>query len=303
MNTIARKLVLSIVTVVLTVIALGTTTFAWFTLTNTAQVQPFQAQIIADTGIEISIGDSTGDPVSKQWVTQLTTEAIESYINTTYPGFRFNHVTTSDGETYNTLGLTSLTEAGGGWLEIPIHFRSNSSNTIYWTNVTLTSGSASWMPDVNFTTASGAQATTATSINVDAAHAVRISIQKYAAGLSNGFVVYELPATANNQVLGTGGDLSNGGVNGVGDDGAMNYYYVKTGSLPFGVETVETIESQTTIANEEVLVMLGNQAQTAGAFYYGRVVIRVWVEGWDANAYNSILNRFIQASFTFVGNE
>lgn len=300
MNTIARKLVLSIVTVVLTVVALGTTTFAWFTLTNTAQVQPFQAQIIADTGIEISIGDTTGDPISKQWVTQLTTAAIESYINAEYPGFRFNHVTTLDGETYNTLGLTSLTEAGGGWLEIPIHFRSNSSDTIYWTNVTLTSGSAPWMPDVNFTTASGALATTAATINVDAAHAVRISIQKYAEGLSNGFVVYELPATANNQVLGTGGDLYNGGI---GNNGAMNYYYVKTGSLPFGADSVEVIESQTTITNEEILVMLGDQAQTAGAFYYGRVVIRVWVEGWDANAYNSILNRFIQASFTFVGNE
>jgi len=59
MNKIARKLVLSILTVVLTVAALGTTTFAWFTLTNTSVVQPFQAQIVSDTGIEIAIGQPT----------------------------------------------------------------------------------------------------------------------------------------------------------------------------------------------------------------------------------------------------
>jgi hypothetical protein len=303
MSKIARKLVLSIVTVVLTVFALGTTTFAWFTLTNTAQVQPFQAQIIADTGIEISIGDTVGDPVNKQWVTQLTTASVEAWINATYPGFRFNHVTTLDGSTYNTLGMTSLTEAAGGWLEIPIHFRSNSSDTIFWTNVTLTSGLASWVPDVDFIGASGNPVTSGNSIQVDAAHAMRISIEKYAAGLTNGFVVYELPAAGANVVLGTGGNLADGVGVGLGNAGAMNFYYQKTGMLPFGADNVSVIESQTSIVSEEVLVMNSGQAIFAGANYYGRIVIRIWVEGWDANAYNSILNRFISASFTFVGNE
>ena len=57
MTKMTRKLLLSIITVVLTVVALGTTTFAWFTLTNTAQIQEFEAKIIADSGIEIAIGD------------------------------------------------------------------------------------------------------------------------------------------------------------------------------------------------------------------------------------------------------
>ena len=58
MTKLTRKLLLSVLTVVLTVVALGTTTFAWFTLTNTAQIQSFDAEIIADSGIEIAIGNA-----------------------------------------------------------------------------------------------------------------------------------------------------------------------------------------------------------------------------------------------------
>jgi hypothetical protein len=37
------------------------------------------------------------------------------------------------------------------------------------------------------------------------------------------------------------------------------------------------------------------------ADYFGQVMIRVWLEGWDANAYNSILSRIITTSFEFTG--
>ena len=102
MNKIARKLVLSALTVVLTVVALGTTTFAWFTLTNTAVVQPFQASIVADTGIEVSL-----DGVD--WYTTLTEELIEQYILDTYETFQFTHLTTTTGvDNFNTLSAIVL---------------------------------------------------------------------------------------------------------------------------------------------------------------------------------------------------
>jgi hypothetical protein len=100
MNSITRKLVLSVLTVVLTVIALGTTTFAWFTLTNTSIIQPFEAQVVSDTGIEVAVGAVNADPLTLSWQTTITTQDIYDYVELAYPaGFEFTHVTTVDGAT------------------------------------------------------------------------------------------------------------------------------------------------------------------------------------------------------------
>ena len=50
MSSIARKLVLSVVAVLISVLAFGTTTFAWFTITNVSEVQEFQSDIVVDNG-------------------------------------------------------------------------------------------------------------------------------------------------------------------------------------------------------------------------------------------------------------
>lgn len=305
MNKIARKLVLSIVSVVLAVFALGTTTFAWFTLTNTATVQPFEAQIVADTGIEIAIGTYTLAPTELNWVTTLTTAEVEAYIASAYSNFRFNAVTTPNGSTYYTLGDAGLTVATSGWLELPIHFRSNSADRILWTGVTLTSdGQLPWVADTNFTDASGTARIIGESINIDAANGMRIGIEGVVGGLTN-YEVYERAAGVfGNVVLNTGGDLSNGGI---GDPGAMNYYYAKTGALVPGTATVSAIESFTSIAYDELdpltyipVLDLGDGTD-AERTYFGTMTIRIWLEGWDANVYNSVLDRMIYASFQFTG--
>ncbi len=107
MSSIARKLVLSVVTVLISVLVFGTTTFAWFTITNVSEVQEFQSDIVVDNGIEVSLDGTT-------WVTALTTEMIDTYIAAQYPGgFAFNHVTTTTGHSnFNTLGTLGVTDDG-----------------------------------------------------------------------------------------------------------------------------------------------------------------------------------------------
>ncbi|PKK96903.1 MAG: hypothetical protein CVV58_03975 [Tenericutes bacterium HGW-Tenericutes-3] len=297
MNNIARKLVLSALTVVLTVVALGTTTFAWFTLTNTAVVQPFQASIVADTGIEVSL-----DGVD--WYTTLTEATVENYITTTYGSFAFTHLTTSTGfSNFNTLGATGLEAAASGWLQIPIYFRSNSATAIDWTAVTLTSPVAAWQTDVAFNSTTGA-VTAGSFIDIDAANAMRISVQGTVASATK-VVVYEKATGVNqNVVLGGDGltpvDYSNSGT---GVAGSYNYYQVKTGALIPGTDavvvapTVTAVNATTGIQRVTDL----NADTTYGTAYWGQIMIRIWVEGWDADAYNSILAREITAGFTFVG--
>jgi hypothetical protein len=303
MNKIARKLVLSVLTVVLTVIALGTTTFAWFTLTNTSVVQPFQAQIVSDTGIEIALDNPLATlPSELNWVTTLTTTALNDYISAAYGGnFKFNHVTTANGVTFETLGVSSLTPATGGWLEIPLHFRSNTAEQIQWSAVTLTSTAANWPTDVTFTYVDNVVYNPAQPISIDASDAMRIAIIGDLDLQPGNVVAYEKPASSVNIVLSTGGDLSDGVGVGLGDAGAMNYYYRKNNTLPFGAAAVTTLLTTTSLSSNPILDMGDGVAAEAGAAYYGEIMIRIWLEGWDANSFNSVLNRVISASFTFVG--
>jgi hypothetical protein len=299
MNNIARKLVLSALTVVLTVVALGTTTFAWFTLTNTAVVQPFEAQIVADTGIEVSL-----DTVD--WYTTLQTATINSYITDTYGSFRFTHVTTANGySNFNTLGATGLTNTSSGYLEIPVHFRSNSASAIDWIAVTLTSSLTPWTADVDFNATTGA-VTSGGAIPQDASNAMRVSVQGIVAADPAHVVVFERAATNNNNVVldtdGIVADFSNAANGSIGDAGSYNYYFEKTGALVPGTDTVLTADSIQLIneANAQRIVDLTADT-TYGTVYYGQVTIRVWLEGWDADSYNSLLARLIQTSFTFKG--
>lgn len=313
MNTIARKLVLSVLTVVLTVIALGTTTFAWFTLTNTSVVQPFTADITADTGIEMALGvPVAGEEDDLEWLTVLTAADVEQYIFDTYGAFTFNHVTTLDAVDYFTLGPTSLTGTTTGYLSIPLNFRSNSANQIQWTNVSLSSTEAPWQADISFVGAKGTSYTSGDSININAADSMRIAILGTVGGLSS-VVGYENPDSITNVVLGGGvanpQDLSDGNswtdpitsiVYAAGDNGAMNYYFAKTNMLPFGADAVSVLDTITSVAGSPAVTDL-SASTTSGAAFYGTIIVRIWIEGWDANAYNSILSRAITASFQFTG--
>ena len=306
MSKIARKLVLSVLTVVLTVAALGTTTFAWFTLTNTAVVQPFSANITTDTGIEFAIGDlEVGqNPSTLNWVNQLSATVVQNWIESKYGQFTFTHVTTTNAVDYFTLGATALTGTTSGYLTIPLHFRSNTANHILWSAVTLTAPTTSYTADTSFVGAKGTSFISGDTIEIVASDAIRIAILGTVDG-SPVVIGYESPNSTTNAVLGGGianpQNLADGVAVGQGNQGAMNYFYSKNTYLPFGANSVSVLATQVAIAGETILQMAGDSVATAGATYYGQIQIRVWVEGWDANAYNSILGKAISAGFVFDG--
>ncbi len=296
MNRIARKLVLSIVTVVLTVFALGTTTFAWFTLTNTAVVQPFQAQIVSDTGIQVALGDiaSPAGLTGLQWRTTITTEEIENYIDAKYLGnFEFMNVTSPNGFTMNQLG--GVGAPASNYLEINLHFRSSDATEIFWEEVELTATTKGWTTGTTFVDSKGETRLAGSNFNINAADAFRISIRS-----NEGTpIVYENPVSATNTVLGEqpGVPFTNGGV---GMNGSTNYYYEVNQVLPEGHESVTTVGTVTAINGQKVLDMTDDDSIMSDFRYYGSITIRIWLEGWDAEAYNSILSEVITARFRFT---
>jgi len=317
MNSITRKLVLSVLTVVLTVIALGTTTFAWFTLTNTSVIQPFEAQVVSDTGIEVAVGAVGSDPIADLvWKTVITTQDIYDYIELTYDApninnpdgireFRFTHVTTPDGVNFYDLNGLSTTS---GYLEIPLHFRSDNEQKIMWEAVTLSSTPASYLTGVTFTDSSNTLRTAGGNFPANLADAMKISVTGIVnrGTTTSGTTAFENPAGGTNTYSGgfVNKDLRTNAGDGVppyiGANGAQNFYYQSTNTLPSGSESVNTVATLTSLpADQLVLDMASGQVLTADAEYYGYVVVRVWFEGWDAEGYNALLGRMISISLRF----
>ena len=317
MNKLTRKLVLSVLSVVLTVVALGTTTFAWFTITNTATVQPFQAEVIADSGIQIAIGND--DPLSLEWKTTLTTQDIINYMTLTYgvDGFRFNHVTSPDGRNFYTLGVDGIGDGTtSGYLTLPLHFRSDSTSKINWSYVSLAGQDASFTTRVGFTDSKGVYHAANSALLVNPADAMRISITGSQLVDVEGTptptfttLSYENPLSSTNTVLGglAGADLRGttedvlGVPTYIGVNGAQNYFYRSNAVLPGGSQSVNTVATLTALNNNLILDMTAGQQATADAEYYGQVTVRIWFEGWDAEGYNALLGRTILASFRFQG--
>lgn len=315
MKKMTRKLLLSILTVVLTVVVLGTTTFAWFTITNVATVQAYDAELKANEGIEIALGAiPLAGPDQLNWVTNLTAATIEEYIFTNLAnepdGFKFDHVTSANGRNFYTLfaGDTGYEQAvtEEGYIELPLHFRSNTADAIDWTGLTLTATPLAWNSDVSFINVGGIDPiAVGTLLSVDPTDSVRVSftgsvlVETVPTTVTT---VFEKPAQNDNVVLGSGGDLSNGGL---GIAGAMNYFYAKNGVLPIGADAVAVPLAITSVGTIRIVDMTLNtdtqSATYAGADYYGSVVVRIWIEGWDANAFNAILGGTITTSMEFTG--
>jgi hypothetical protein len=299
MSQITRKLLLAVLTVVVTVVTLGTTTFAWFTLTNTSVIQSFDAQVIGDSGIELALSSFSTDPELLNWRTTLTTAEILAYIETRFGAdFRLDAVTTPDGVNFYAVGIGAPgASTTSGYIELPIHFRSANVSEIKWSQVVLTSGVASWRTPIAFTDSLNVVRTANSFLNVDAADAMRISVTGNIATVPT-TIAYENPAEATNTVL--GGLLNQDLTTAVG---ANSFYFNSTATYPGGIMTVSTIDTYTALgAGVKVLDLTAGNALIPGIDleYYGRITIRIWFEGWDAEAYNSLLNRVVSTRFTFA---
>src|SRR5690554_1319203 len=78
MKNLSKKAILSILSLVLTFVALGATTFAWFSLGTTAVVNPFEVQVKGSEGLEITLeGDDN-------WYAVLNSDLIYDYIIAKY---------------------------------------------------------------------------------------------------------------------------------------------------------------------------------------------------------------------------
>ncbi|MGD9887224.1 MAG: hypothetical protein AB7T03_04620 [Bacilli bacterium] len=305
MRKLTNKLFISILTVAFAVIALGTTTFAWFTLSNTATISPFNATVTSGEGIEVSLDEDA-------WYTTIPTSVINAYLFDVTEGthgsnFKLSAVTTADGTTFNKIkndnSALEAAVAEADYIEFTLNFRSSaeSAPSIFWNGVTLTSNGVQWTSDASFTDAKGPVAMGDTSTRF-AANATRILVD----GTTD--IIYELAANENAQAEDElipfsyqpgNSVLSNTAVSTL-PNGARNYFLVKRGVEPFGYDTATASATITDLLANNDTAIITLTAGTGGASaWVGSIVVRVWIEGWDQDSFNAILKDTLTIGLVF----
>jgi len=318
MKKLTQKLVLSVITMALVVVALGTSTFAWFTLTNKASISAFQAQVTAGEGIEITLGDWNGTtyvaPTSSTlWYTVLPETVIETYISNMYTEFRLDNVTSPDGFTFkNEAGTTLSTNSTAPYLEFKLYFRSSAAQTIVWNYASLGGTKDTWI--VNVPSFLDSDSSTTRLLNnpkeVAAWTGARVSVK----GTTATFVYQEPTDTVdgvyNTEVAVDSFDL--GLVDHDSDPLTDSIYVVGAGTgTPYGAAaygiaagkettygtTLPTVAATSTRTATDAVMTLGNLAD---GYYTGDVMVRVWIEGFDADTFDAIFDTELSVQIGFT---
>lgn len=299
MKNVRRKMVLAAIMIIFTIVALGTSTYAWFTLNNTAKVEQIEMTVSAGAGIELSL---TGKDPGYNWKSELTFSDIKNM--STFKFEKFDAVTTEDGKamTYRNNSTAATTDyiEFDLWFKVDnISFAENETGGIFLYDYNnpggtyIESDGKSWTPDVEFTYDDGDVRSPSTSAKTYyAKDAIRLSF-----AYDESSKVFDLSQDSTNPSRGYGYQY-----------GAIDYYNKKTGesisAATTGPEVVYKNQLTRIDGNDNVestsdtKSLVCNLTAEAGSLV-GKTTIRIWLEGWDADCFNAIYSDKITAQLKF----
>lgn len=291
MKSISMKIYMSVFALLLTVGALAATTFAWFTLGNTAQVNSFEGDVYAGEGLEVRLIDKNGDPFTP-WSSYIASTDIQDLIDDN--GFvKFKAVTTEDTTSFTTVlidngSVTDGSAAHTDYIKFTLEFRTKQTEAeLLWTKATLSGNNVTWVNDGKpFIDAKGVEVKTNDPVTENVANAARIAVVSDTTVLG-----YELPEENNNvQDKGTALVGAHSFIKSRYQDIETDYNDAYNSAELVGTENVNTTNPK--------VVEFGDTLENDG-YVYVTLDVFVWIEGWDANTYNPILGQTLTASLEF----
>jgi len=310
MKKLSKKFMLSIVAIALVVIALGTSTFAWFTLSNKASVGQFNAEVTAGEGMELSVDGTT-------WYSNIPSTVIQAKIASNFTALNLNAdkpiltaVTTND----ENLGLfkkikkdqTGFEEAtaNADYIKIQIYVRAVGIDKVSIDTLEVTGTAADWTSDADtFTGANNTSVTEGLLVSVSAASGARIGIRS--ANATDSTFVYENAAVTTgttNAVLGGAGVATP--TTTLPTIGQAAYFELKNGfnpnvATPTFTNVPTSVIGSVTSVDPAVEVLTLTDANNG--FYAETFDLFVWFEGFDADTYDSILKMPLNIKMSFEG--
>ncbi|MBN3490006.1 hypothetical protein JV173_00615 [Acholeplasma equirhinis] len=299
MKGLTTKFALSVLSLVLTGVALSVGVYAWFTINNTASVDQFQAEVQTGEGFYVS----TNGTAWKNTITNADLAAALSSVT-------FEAITTTNG--YTMEKLDGAPASATSFIKFDLFFvGSTTLSDITLTSISIASPAAtSWIPGqavAGTRSASDANAV----ITEYASNAARVSIIDL--GDVATVTIFEQEDGVDGNSLGMGAWGNNEAVlfyNAINTTGIISQgvFEAAEALYPTTIETtnvpvdVATLYEQEDAAWFEDLTVGSAITGTIGEdFKVGKISVRVWVEGWDQEAFNAILSGTIQVSLSFAG--
>lgn len=319
MKKLTKKAFVALFALFLAVVALGTTTFAWFTLGNVVSVEQIDLNVTGGEGIEFAYVKKDGSGLLSNYVSNMTAEQFLGYLAEDYgvddfaSEFKFDLVTSENGKEFKKMevdrsvspGVPSLvgadaTDIETGVLEFSLRFRTkavleegeNAINLV-WNHLTLTSDPVEWTPSRNFVNSKGDPVKTTDEPRLYyASDAARVSITG-----NVGTVVYE-----NDELHTTTNTVMKQEIN--FDQGAHNYYKEVAGidlKDTFGPGKPDHYTPVDTTAGSPTDQVVGTfEGEPSDEYRYSTITVRVYLDGFDAEAFNSILDSVMKIAFKFT---
>ena len=335
MKKISKRFIISVLTLVLTIVALGTNTFAWFSLSTTSKVSNIGGQVTAGDGLQIQFvgqywGRKDGETEDKMqdfqtgWMSNIN---LYDFSTSTNSNFKFDAVTTPNGygdftkmgQTNNgNLHLNAPAVANRDYLEFTINFRSQVAGTVNLTDLSFGGGTGEevFKPDSSpYLQADGSTGTL--NVLTRAAYGARVSFVVGNPATAENTTVYQMDNESNGLHL----DIDNGVVKGnhVTENKGVKvgqYSYLTDGLglkiYDNAVENAQILDPTTvTIASAKTAVSTESGGTTTyhtsieltknseADDYLGSTTVRIWIEGWDADSYDSIYKLLLLIDMTF----
>lgn len=304
MTKLRKKLLLSVLTLALTFIALGSTTFAWFTLGNDATANAFEGTVQGGEGIDIAFvkNEIKTEADAKGYAWAMSINLADFNLN----NLKFKDLTSVDGKEITDIKKAAAT-ANTDYVEIELYVRSvGVLNALYLSGLTgVESDVVNWSPDVNVEN----QLTIDTPVAFNPLNAVRVSFTNKTTTSVLEFTVENNHGSA---------DATEAGL-------AYKYAFAKKHQEVIDAKVTDNSNMfpNTTkipqVTNKAVdlsttVNLLGHTGTDADAFvsyedttnnttyYIYKVTFRVWMEGWDGDCINAILTKKVKLGFTLKAN-
>lgn len=315
MNKFSKKAILSVLSLVVTFVALGATTFAWFSLGTTASVNPFEMDVKGSEGLEISLD-------GEKWYSTINSDVMYDHIKgllndndgTSTGKIVMDALTSEDGENFYKMGIGTSTTEGDvtttylvhgveqeaapntDYLSLTFHFRTKTSYDVNLDDLNVTTTNVKeWVSDLDFTLVS-----TNTDVKVD---------DELNGSSKNPDVLLEdaLRVSFVNGDNATVFEKAEDDTNTTGTEsyqGAWNYFSQKMG---YGTDNnvLEKADGWTTVSTNGNFgtgldtVSLTNDNQVTDGYNTMKVTVNIWFEGYDNEAFNVLLDQTVSIGFKF----
>lgn len=311
-KSLTRKLTIAVIALVFAVVSLSTSTYAWFTMSDKAQIDAFEAQVKAGEGIEIAV-TSTDAVGNAQWYTgNVPANVVEAAFEAN--GFtKFQDLTTSDnGKTFTTIDKTTgenkSFDGTDGYVSFYVHIKTAVAGTITLDGIELSSKSENgtnenpiedWTCDAKYLIASNEYVEVGNTVKYKVENASRIAII-----YGDESKVYEKAQESFTKVGVQDGEGNTnysfvaGNTKGTKSTyGAFDYYNSKNNSdlvISNSKDYTGTDILSTGLTTNSFTTTNTNNEPEVITFQ-----VKIWIEGWDSECINAIFAQTLSTTLKF----